>query len=245
MSTSAVVESPQIEMGTLIRNGPRQLVPLDGRYLDPALVFAGGEESRRLQGYLALAAKIAGEDAWKATRTIFVTSPDSEDGRTSTAFNLGWALASRAEEGSLPVLVVELDLQQPSMRRMLGNPRIRYGIDCALREIASEEESTFTLVNERLHISAVRDRIPGNQARKVLRKAEPFLEWAAQEYAWVVVDCPPVLSKRWTKWHREHAKDVLLLVRSGWTPAVRVRRAAKRLGQALRGVVLNRSEGAE
>ncbi|GGH09858.1 tyrosine-protein kinase family protein [Silvibacterium dinghuense] len=241
MSAFALSDRERIEMGLLIRGGPRQKVPLNRQSLDPALVFADVSQSARLQSYLELAEKLEAAEEWKQSHTVFLTSAEPGDGRTSTAFNLGWALASRLAEGAKPVLVAEFELERPAMRRMLGSPRLRYGIDCALRNIASEEESAFTLVNDRLHVSAVRDRMSRRKTQQLLSRAESFLEWAVKEHSWVVVDCPPVHSRRWTKWYREHAKDVLLLARADWTPQVRLRSAAKKLGSALRGVTMNRA----
>lgn len=248
MSTAAVMEEQinngeRIEMGLQIRGGPRQFVPLEMSRLDPALAFSQGLNSQQMESYFALADRIVVDEALKLSRTIFITSPDAKAGRTSTALNLGWALASRTAGGTPPVLVAEMDLQRPAMRQMLGGARVRYGIDCALRTIATEEESTFTLINDHFHVSAVRDSVKASMLRRLLSEAETFLDWAREQHSWVVVDCPPVLTGRWTKWYRTHAKDTLLVTRAGYTPAVQIRRASKRLGTSLRGVVLNRPEG--
>jgi len=239
MSTAAL-KPGALEMGLQIRGGPRHMVPLAGRDLDAGLIFADESQASRAPSYESLAEKIAENDRWKASRKIFVTSPGAREGKSCTAFNLGWTLASRF--GS--VLVVELNLERPDMRRLLGGARLRYGIDSALRGIASREESAFTLGSESLQVAAVRDPMSGRLVRRFLPEADLFLGWATEHYQWVVIDCPSVLSSRWTQWFRRNAADVLLLARAGRTPGLRLRRAARRLGDSLQGVVLNR-EGRE
>jgi Mrp family chromosome partitioning ATPase len=235
MTTPAYFADGTLQMGMQIRGGPWQTFPLASRDVSPALVFASEKQAARAPGYQALADKIIEDRAWSAARQIFVTSPDRGDGRTSTAFNLAWALSTRVK----PVLLAELNLGEPRMRAMLGKPRIRYGIDCVLRGIASGKESVFSLVTEDLHVAAVRDAMNRSEIKRFQPSVDSFIDWALGEYKWVVFDCPPVLSRSWKGWFAEHADPVLLLARSEKTPAIDVRRASRRLGSSLKGVVLN------
>lgn len=225
----------KLKMGMQIRGGPWKIVPLPSQSMDPALVFASERQAVRAASYEKLAANIIEDQEWNATRQVFVTSPDPGDGKTSSAFNLAWALSTRAK----PVLLVELNLRQPKFGAMLGNPRIRYGVDSVLRGIASAKECVFSLVNEDLHVAAVRDEMTRSEIRRLQPSFGALIEWAQKEYQWVVFDCPPVLSPSWNGWYDANARSVLMIVRSEHTPAVDVRRASKRLGERLKGVALN------
>jgi Mrp family chromosome partitioning ATPase len=97
----------------------------------------------------------------------------------------------------------------------------------------------FTLVNEDLQVAAVRDSMRGSEIKRFQSSFDSFIDWAKKEYKWIVFDCPPVLSRSWNEWFQDRADSVLLIARSKETPAVDVRRAARRLGFRLKGVVLN------
>jgi Mrp family chromosome partitioning ATPase len=236
MISSAILGDGKLQMGMQIRGGPWKIVPLASRDVNPALVFANEQQAPRAASYQALADKIIEDEEWQDSRQIFVSSPDDGDGKTSTAFNLAWALSTRTK----PVLLAELNLKRPDLRNMLGNPRIRYGVDCVLKGISAEKESVFSLVSEDLHVAAVRDKMGRSEIKRFQPLFDSFLDWAGKEYQWVVLDCPPVLSSSWNEWFKERAASVLLVVRSEKTPAVDVRRASRRLEHALKGVVLNR-----
>jgi Mrp family chromosome partitioning ATPase len=224
-----------LKMGMQIRGGPWKIVPLASRDMDPALVFASERQAVRAASYEKLAGNIIEDSEWNASRQIFVTSPSAGDGKTSTAFNLAWALSMRVK----PVLLVELNLRGPRFGRMLGNPRIRYGVDSVLRGIATGKECVFSLVNEDMHVAAVRDPIKQSEVKRLQSCFGAFMEWTKKEYQWVIFDCPAVLSPNWNEWFDTSAGSTLMIVRSERTPAVNVRRATRRLGERLKGVVLN------
>jgi Mrp family chromosome partitioning ATPase len=235
MTTPAIFMDGKLQMGMQIRGGPWKTIPLATRDVNPALVFANEHQLARAASYQRLADKIVDDEEWNQTRHVFVTSPNNKDGKTSTAFNLAWALSTRAK----PILFVELNFHKPQLRGMLGNPRIRYGIDSVLRGIASGKESVFSLVNDDLHVCAMRDPLKKSELKRFLPAFDLFLAWAKREYQWIVFDCPPVLSSSWNAWFDKNGNSVLLVARSERTPAVNVQRASVRLGKRLKGVVLN------
>lgn len=240
MNAQAMLGDGALRMGMQIRGGPWKIVPLASNDVNPVLVFANEAQSARAASYQSLAEKIADDPDWNDSRQVFVSSPDEGDGKTSTAFNLAWALSTRAK----PVLLTEMNLGRPGLRDMLGKPRIRYGIDCVLRKIATEKESVFSLVHDDLHVAAARDALARSEIRRFQPELDSFLSWARKEYQWIIVDCPPVLSHQWNDWLKERAGSVLLVVRSGKTPGVDVRRASGRLGRSLKGVVINKNGAA-
>jgi Mrp family chromosome partitioning ATPase len=235
MSTQGLLVDGKLQMGVQIRGGPWRIIPLPSKDIDPALVFADEQQAVRAASYQSLADRILEDAEWPSSHRVFITSPDEGDGKTSTAFNLAWAFSTRVK----PVLLVELNLARPRFCSMLGKPRIRYGVDCALKGVSTEKESVFSLVNADLHVAAIRDAMRGSEIRQLQPLFNSFLKWAEKEYQWVVLDCPPVLSRAWNSWLNVHADPALLIVRSRKTPAVDVTRASRRLSRKLRGVVLN------
>jgi Mrp family chromosome partitioning ATPase len=235
MSAQGLLVDGKLQMGMQIRGGPWKIIPLPSKDIDPALVFASERQALRAASYQSLADRIIQDKEWPSSHRIFVTSPDEGDGKTSTAFNLAWALSTRVQ----PVLLAEVNLARPRFCTMLGRPRIRYGVDSVLRGVSTEKEAVFSLVNDALHVAAIRDSMGRSEIKRFQPLFNSFLDWAQKEYQWIVLDCPPVLSRAWNSWLREQAAPALLIVRSRRTPAVDVRRASRRLGKRLKGVVLN------
>lgn len=230
-------EETPLSMGIQIRGGPWKIIPLPRENVHHELLFASEHQPERCRSYLAVADTLLANDTWNQRR-IFITSPRTESSKTATAFNLAWSLSERVP----PVLLIELNLTRPAFRTMLGNPRLRYGVDCALRGIAQPKESVFSLGSEHLHVAAVRDQMRSRDLRPLLKALTGFLNWAGREYRWLVLDCPPVLSRSWTEWFAGYAHPALLAVHSQHTPLVHVRKATRRMGTNLKGVLLNEAE---
>ena len=228
------VEEKVLPMGIQIRGGPWKIIPLPCESIHPELLFANEPQAERADRYLEVADNLLQNDTWNQRR-IFITSPRAESAKTSTAFNLAWSLSTRIH----PVLLVELNLTRPVFREMLGNPRLRYGVDCALRGIAAPKESVFSLGSEHLHVAAVRDELRARDVKRLFSSLTAFLDWAGKEYSWLVLDCPPVLSRAWGEWFEHYAHPALLTVDDQHTPRRQVRKAAQQMGMNLKGVLLN------
>jgi Mrp family chromosome partitioning ATPase len=229
MTTHAIVEERRITLQMPIGGGLRKVVELAGRDIHPTLTFANDREDNLFYG------------DWWMPRRIFVTSPGEGDGKTCTAFNLAWALSTHAKS----VLLVELDFARPRFRSILGDLRIRYGVDSALRGSVKPGESVFSLGINGLSVAAVRDAMTTRDIKLHLPAATEFIDWASRTYDWIVLDCPPALSPKWNNWFGGSAQPALLVVREQHTPSTLIRKAVHRLGKSLKGVLLNDSANAQ
>jgi Mrp family chromosome partitioning ATPase len=240
MTTHAIVEERRITLQMPIGGGLRKVVELAGRDIHPTLTFANDREVAGAASYQALADNLFYGDWWMPRR-IFVTSPGEGDGKTCTAFNLAWALSTHAKS----VLLVELDFARPRFRSILGDLRIRYGVDSALRGSVKPGESVFSLGINGLSVAAVRDAMTTRDIKLHLPAATEFIDWASRTYDWIVLDCPPALSPKWNNWFGGSAQPALLVVREQHTPSTLIRKAVHRLGKSLKGVLLNDSANAQ
>jgi tyrosine-protein kinase Etk/Wzc len=197
------------------------------------LVFANERGSKSAACYRAAAENLLFMD-WQPRR-VFVTSPSRGDGKTCTAFNLAWALTALNKS----VLLVELNLAQPRFREVLGDLRIRHGIDSAIRGSVKPADSVFSTADGRLNVAAVRDAMNRTELKQHMPALQNFLHWGSEKYDWIILDCPSVLSGAWNSWFRENAGPSLLVVRERHTPLCRVEEARQRLGAGLKGVLLN------
>ena len=217
-----------------VGNGFHKEVEIVRGHIHPSLVLGGNELLPHAFEYQVAAVKMLKENRWDSKR-VFVTSPAAGDGKTSTAFNMAWAL-SRFEKS---VLLVELNFGRPQFRSLLGDVRIRFGVDSALRGSARPGECVFSVGSDFLHIAAVRDSTRMGEMEKLLPHLHDFEQWAEENYDLVIFDCPSVVSKDWQRWFHRFVGSTLLVVREQQTAIVDVDKAVERLGAHLKGVLLN------
>jgi Mrp family chromosome partitioning ATPase len=232
----AIADETRLALSLPVGGGPRKTIEVARRDLHPALMFAhrGERTEAEAKSYQRVADKLLLDDWWNP-RQVYISSPAAGDGKTTTAFNLAWALSTRQKS----VLLVELNFAKPRFRSVLGDLRIRYGIDGALHGSAKPEDSVFSLGDSGLYVSAVRDILDRRGIKRRMPSLNSFLSWATEKYEWLVLDCPPVLSPAWSGWFPEHAKPVLMVVRAHQTSLSQIRKAGQRLGSSLKGTLLN------
>jgi Mrp family chromosome partitioning ATPase len=236
MTTQPLSQDRQLSLSMPTGGGPRRIVQIPSKGIHPTLVIANEQPLPSAASYQAIADNLLHEAWWTPAR-IFITSPIHGDGKTCTAFNLAWALSTRGKS----VLLVELNFARPRFRRILGDIRIRHGVDCSMRGSSRPADSVFSLAGGALNISAVRDVMGAGELKQHLPSLASFLDWGSETYDWLILDCPPVLSHAWNDWFRENAAPSLLVAREEHTPLVQIHRATKRLGDGLKGVLLNDS----
>lgn len=181
-------------------------------------------------------------ELWSAgkLKSLLVTSPLPQDGKSTVAMNLATALA---EEGKRTVLLIEADLHRPTLAEQLG-VEMRAGLaDClegglnpfsALRRLeplgwyflpAGEPRSNPT---ELLQTEAFAG---------VLQKLSPHFDW-------ILIDSPPVIPLTDALSLARQANATLLVAREGRTPGDAIEKAIAVLGrQRVLGIVLNAVEG--
>jgi Mrp family chromosome partitioning ATPase len=219
-----------------IEPGNKQSLEVPIGKVDPALMIARQDHSISCSDYKSAAMNVL---HWSVATTsrIFVTSPKPGDGKTCTAFNIAWTLA----ESGRRVLLVELNFSKPGFRAALGNLRLRYGLENAMRGLVEPADAVFSVASTGLHIAAMRNATPARELQPVLKHLDAFLDWGSQHYEVLVIDCPSVLSSEWNSWFSKFVGPTLLVVREDHTSVVDVRRAVKLLGLHLKGVLLNAS----
>jgi Mrp family chromosome partitioning ATPase len=234
MITQAYPQEGRLSLSMPIAGGPRKVVEVASKDILPTLLFAKEQPVAEAASYQSVAENLLHDDWWNP-RHIFVTSPASGDGKTCTAFNLAWALATRGKS----VLLVELNFARPRFRSALGDLRVRHGVDCAMRGSSNPADSVFSMGNDRLNVSAVRDAMSRRELKQHLPALASFMKWGSENHDWLIFDCPPVLSRDWNMWFRRNARPALLVVRRQSTPLVRIRRAAHHLSSSLHGILFN------
>jgi capsular exopolysaccharide synthesis family protein len=172
-------------------------------------------------------------------RTLVITSPLAEDGKTTVALNLATTLAER---GKRSVLLVETDLHRPSIIQRLGIQKRPGLAECLEGGLAP--------------LSALRRIVPLNWYLLASGQAQGHptellqsdslgnvMQEVSRHFDWVVIDSPPVVPLSDGLSVARHADASLLVVRAGRTPREAVQEAIALLEpKHVLGVVLNGAE---
>ena len=173
-------------------------------------------------------------------KSLLVTSPLPQDGKSTVAANLAMALTER---GLSPVLLLEADLYHPTLAERMGLGGGPGLAECLASDV--DPISVLRRVEPLGFYFLAAGKAPANPSdllhdealEKVLRRLLPYFKW-------IVVDSPPVAPLADALALARHTDASLLVVRAGQTPTEAVESAIDILGEKhVLGVVLNGVEG--
>ena len=176
-------------------------------------------------------------------KTILITSPLPEDGKTTVTLNLATALI---EERKRKVLVIDGDLHRGSIDLQLGLlPQVGLA-EClqqatppltAIRQI--EPFGWHYLSSGKLRLKNPTEVLQPQQVSELIKKLTHYFDW-------IIVDSPPVLPLSDAVALVPHLDGTLLVARAGVTPAKAVEDAIRLVGRShIVGLVLNGVEKAD
>jgi succinoglycan biosynthesis transport protein ExoP len=202
-----------------------------------SLVTCLEPQSEIAEAYRALRTSILLSSPGGPPKSIVVTSPMPQDGKTMTSINTAIVLAQQGKK----VLLVDADLRRPSVHRAFGF-RQGPGLSNVLSGGADAGTATFITRQQNLFVMPAGAMPP--QPSELLSSTilqELLSQWR-EEYDHVVIDSPPVLSVTDAVLLSVQADAVLLVVRANQTTTGAVLRARDLLLHVncnILGVVLN------
>ncbi len=184
-----------------------------------------------------LASRLRALGRQRRLRTIGVVSATPGEGKTTIAIGLARILASGGRER---VLLVEADLRRPALDKTLGFPPSPSGVlqhlnggtgAAVIRRLADDGECWM--------LSAGAGTLRQPEVLASPRMAA-LLETAGRSFAYVVLDCPPLITVADAVLLQDHVDGFVLVVRSRHAPRDTVLRAASMLKpEAILGTVFN------
>ena len=204
----------------------------------PRLVVVEDSRSFTSEAYRVLRTNLHYSNPDAPPRRILVTSAAPGEGKSTTLANLGVVLA-QAERS---ILLVDSDLRRPILHQMF-NQRSIPGLTSYL---AGDAVLPALVVKTSIpNLSLIPSgRIPPNPAELLAsRRMQEFLNAVGERYDMVLLDSPPVLAVTDACALVSNVDGVLLVVGSGMTPQVAVRRAKEQVEAAhgrILGVIVNR-----
>jgi receptor protein-tyrosine kinase len=177
-----------------------------------------------------------------SVRTVLITSPQPQDGKSTVAANLATALA---EHGKHPVLFLEADLHRPSLIRTLGLPT-----HAGLAECLADGISPLSLVRKVeplgwYYLQAGIARVNPSE----LIQADSLgsvMDELTRHFEWIVIDTPPINVLADAALIARQADTSLMVVRADHTPKPDVTKACELIGTSrILGIVLNGADSTQ
>jgi polysaccharide biosynthesis transport protein len=173
----------------------------------------------------------------KSVRSLLVTSAEAGEGKTTTASHLAITFARAGQR----VLLVDCDLQNPSLHRVFGLP-LQPGVTEMIRAGSASDCSGLSTHVEGLDLLPAGESAPDTAESLSGDQAQSALEVLAERYDLLVIDTSPVLHAAETLVLASRVDEVLLVVRAGRTDrevAQYALRQLERAGANVVGGVLN------
>jgi len=173
-------------------------------------------------------------------RSIAITSPMPEDGKSTIAMSLATSLS---EQGQHTVLLIEADLHKPGLAKSLGL-RPKSGLaECLedglepLSQLRKVEPLSWYLLEAGIPRGNPTDLMQSDALKMVIERLIPYFEW-------ILIDTPPVLPLTDALSISRQVDATLLVARADRTPREAIERALTVIGRKhVLGIVLNAAEG--
>jgi capsular exopolysaccharide synthesis family protein len=173
-------------------------------------------------------------------KTLLLTSPLPQDGKSTVALNLATVLA---DHGKRPVLLLEADFYRPSLSRLLG-----LGKGLGLAECLQDDSDPLVALRriEPLGWYFLPAGRPVSQPTELVQseRLAPLVATLAAHFDWILVDSPPTTPVADILALKAQADGCLLVIRAGQTPRETVEEAVRQLGREhVLAIILNGAEG--
>jgi len=209
-SPSAVIPRMEREIKRLKGN---VILARSGRPVDPHLVTLAEAPSPIAEAYRSLRAAIQFEPTTeRQPQTILVSSPNKDEGASTTAANLAVVFA----QAGRMVLLIDANMRHPAQHRLFqvaGRP----GLSDLLQDRVGYDGVVQVSVLRNLHILTA-GTLPTNPAELVAsEKMKEVIQQAEIEYDIVLLDTPPILAVSDAAVLSTYADCAVLVIAAGVT----------------------------
>lgn len=212
-------------------------VPFDSDRPSHPLVSFGEGHSSSAEAYRQIRTNLQFLDVDKPPQAIVITSAVPNEGKSTTALNLAFALG----ESGHRVLLVEADLRRPRLARYLQLVE-NVGITNVLSGAAELEDVLQPTINPAVTVLAAGPHPPNPSELLGSSRLQALLVTLRSRYDYIVFDAPPLLPVTDGAVLTALADGAILVARHGHTEREKLARAAENLRTVdgrLLGTILN------
>ena len=203
------------------------------------LIFHTDPTGPGAERYRLLRIRLQAIRAEAPVKTVLITSPGPQEGKSTLALNLAAALSEKKNQS---VLLLEGDLRCPSLARELGL-KLPSGLTQCSRSDAALQSVIWKIEPLGFHL------LPCGKSIKnpvEILNSEWFAEATeklASSFDWILIDSPPAIPVVDTLSLKARADATLIVARAGRTQQSAIDDAVRILGQDhILGIVLNAVE---
>ena len=198
-------------------------VPLLVKGMQPMEALAD-QRSSFSEAYHSIRTNLAFTTKDGAPRVLSITSARPEEGKSTTAF----ALAQGFARSGIRVLLVDLDLRNPSQHKIAGSDN-RVGASNLLTGAVRLEGAVQSTQWPNLSVIPSGPLPPSPAELLIGPRLAAFVKEASEHYDMVVLDSPPVMGLADAPLISSAATGTLLTIEAGRTSRAQARSAIKRL----------------
>ena len=192
------------------------------------------------ESYTSLRASLMFTSRDEPPRRILITSMAPSDGKSSTAINLGVALANSGKK----VLLIDADLRRPSLDKLLGLTG-EVGLSTYLSG-NSDEAVVMPTDTPNLSVILAGPLSPLPSELLSSDRLKSLLDAMSEIYDMVVIDSPPVMPVSDSLILSQFVDSTVVVIRAGKTSCDMLERGLKALqhaGTDVKGLVINGAKG--
>lgn len=204
--------------------------------LDPHLVAIHELDPRAVAQYNKLAVSLISGSSKRLIKRVLIVSAHHGEGRTCVTLNLAAALARARKR----VLVIDTDLQRPSVSRLLGIDS-EVGLAEAVGHDLQPEEAVLRVLPADFHVLLTRGQVENSAELLASPKFGRLVATLEYSYDFILFDSAPLLSSADASLLGLHADASLLVVKPGNSSTADMAKSVAQLNEeTFFGVVMNK-----
>ncbi|MCA0755397.1 CpsD/CapB family tyrosine-protein kinase [Paenibacillus sp. N4] len=171
-------------------------------------------------------------------RSLLITSPSAQEGKSTAAINLAICMAQRGDR----VLIIDVNFRNPTLHQIFG-VQTSPGLSNVLGQQLDVREAIYGTEVEGLDILPSGQRFFNTTELLDSGLMSDVMHYASSNYDMILLDCPPVLGVAETNALVSKCDGVILLLGSGKTQLEQAKEAKRALLFAkanILGVILNK-----
>lgn len=215
-----------------------QIEGLDSNNKEFEFIVAKKPDASASEAYRALRTRIKFSKIDKESlKVILITSPTSQEGKTTTTVNLAGSLA----QANMKTLILDADLRKPRVHTVFNHKRFPGFTDYFFGQASFEEIIRKTTLNNLYYVSA--GTIPPNPSEILgSNQMESFIEKLKNNFDYVIIDSPPLIAVTDSEILAQIADGTMLVVSANQTEMELLEKSVeilKRDKSSFLGVLLN------
>ncbi len=209
---------------------------LDPTRIDPHLISLSDLNPRAAKYYDQVAVSLIAISYKRLLKRVLITSALHGEGRTSVALNLAGALARARQR----VLVVDCDLLNPSVLRLLGLDA-PVGLSEAVRRGLSPNAATLRVQPAAFNLLPMREKVSHSAELLASPRFHELIQMCEADYDFLLFDSSPLLESPDANLLAGLTDATLMVIRPGYSTTQQMAKAVSLFNEKdICGVVLNR-----